>query len=375
MYFHLILTDDCNLCCRYCRAKAFEEEEAEGPDAVPVEIDEDLAPDLNYDPELLYRFLARDPSPTVTFYGGEPLMRPDLVERIVREAPVQRFMIQTNGLLLDRLAPDIVNRFSTILVSLDGREALTDENRGAGVFSRVMANVKKIRANGYRGELIARMTVTERTDIVDAVRYLAENPDYSFTSIHWQMDASFSRDLSHRQFAEWVDKRYNPGIRALVKAWVDDMEQNGKIRRWYPFVDPMEDLLYGRASLLRCGAGHANYAIMTDGHIAPCPVMIGMKQYYLGHIADADPQYLPRIPVGGECPACRIRTFCGGRCLYSSIMQPWNQTGRQLVCGTVENLRDALMDELPRVRALIASGRIHLPDFAHEKFNGCEIIP
>ena len=141
-----------------------------------------------------------------------------------------------------------------------------------------MANVKKIRANGYRGELIARMTVTERTDIVDAVRYLAENPDYSFTSIHWQMDANFSRDLSHRRFAEWVDKRYNPGIRALVKAWVDDMEQNGKVRRWYPFVDPMEDLLYGRASLLRCGAGHANYAIMTDGHIAPCPVMIGMKQ-------------------------------------------------------------------------------------------------
>ena len=40
-------------------------------------------------------------------------------------------MIQTNGLLLDRLAPDIVNRFSTILVSLDGREALTDENRAA----------------------------------------------------------------------------------------------------------------------------------------------------------------------------------------------------------------------------------------------------
>ena len=134
-YFHIILTDDCNLCCRYCRAKAFEEEDAEGPDAVPIEIDGDLPTDLNYDLKHLYGFLARDSSPTVTFYGGEPLMRRDLVERIVREAPVQRFMIQTNGLLLDQLAPDIVNRFSTILVSLDGCEALTDENRGAGVFS------------------------------------------------------------------------------------------------------------------------------------------------------------------------------------------------------------------------------------------------
>ena len=209
---------------RYSRAKAFEDEDAEGPDAVPVEIDGDLPPDLSYDTALLYDFLARDPSPTVTFYGGEPLMRRDLVERIVREAPVQRFMIQTNGLLLDHLAPDIVNRFSTILVSLDGREALTNENRGAGVFSRVISNVKKIRANGYRGELIARMTVTERTDIFDAVRYLAENPDYSFSSIHWQMDANFTGDFSHRTFAKWAKERYNPGTRALVTAWVDEME-------------------------------------------------------------------------------------------------------------------------------------------------------
>jgi putative peptide-modifying radical SAM enzyme len=375
MYFHIILTDDCNLCCRYCRAKAFEDDDAENPEAAPVEIDTDLSPDISYDPALLCRFLARDPAPVVTFYGGEPLLRPALLERIIREAPVQRFMMQTNGLLLDRLAPDIVNRFSTVLVSLDGREDLTDENRGAGVFSRVMANVKKIRANGYRGELIARMTVTERTDIFDAVRYLAENSEYSFTSIHWQMDANFTRDLSRRRFAEWVTKSYNPGIRTLVAAWVDDMEQNGRVRRWYPFIDPMEDLLCGRESLLRCGAGHANYAIMTDGHIAPCPIMIGMKQYYAGHIADADPKNLPWFSVGGGCTTCNIRTFCGGRCLYSAIVQPWNPAGRRLVCETVENLHDALMDALPRVRALVDAGCISLADFAHEKFNGCEIIP
>ncbi len=374
MYFHLILTDDCNLCCRYCRAKAFDTEEDGGPEPVDVEIDTDLSPDLNYDP-LLYRFLAGDPAPTLTFYGGEPLLRQALIERIIREAPVQRFMIQTNGILLDRLAPEIVNRFSTILVSLDGRENLTDENRGAGVFSRVMKNVKKIRSNGYHGELIARMTVTERTDIFDAVRYLAENPEYSFTSIHWQMDANFSRDLSHRRFAEWADMSYNPGIRALITAWVDEMEQTGRVLCWYPFIDPMEDLLHRRDSLLRCGAGYANYAIMTDGHIAPCPIMIGMKQYYVGHIRDTDQQHLSRIPVGGECGDCRIRTFCGGRCLYSAIVQPWSPAGRQLVCGTVENLRKALTDALPRVQALIDSGRISLSDFAHEKFNGCEIIP
>lgn len=374
MYFHLLLTDDCNLCCTYCRAKAFLDLEVSEAEHA-VEIDEHVPVEMNFDPNLLYAFLKKDPSATLTFYGGEPLIRADLVEKIVREAPAERFMMQTNGLLLDRLTPETVNRFSTILVSLDGRKDVTDANRGTGVYDQVIRNVKRIRAGGYHGELIARMTITEATDIVDAVQYLASNADYAFSSIHWQLDANFAGDFTFRRFAEWAEGSYNPGIRSLVTYWVDQMESAGRVLRWYPFLDPMEDLLLGRPSLLRCGSGHANYSIMTDGHIAPCPVMFGMIQYYLGHIRDADPRQLSRIDVGGECSACRIRTFCGGRCLYSNITRPWSRQGRSLVCGTVENLHDALVDALPRVQALISAKKITLKDFTHEKFNGCEIIP
>jgi len=330
---------------------------------------------LAFNLETLYTFLKRDPSPTLTFYGGEPLLRADLIEHIVRKAPVERFMMQTNGLLLDRLPPEIINRFTALLVSLDGSRELTDANRGNGVYDRVMENVRSILANEYRGELIARMTVTESTDIVDAVHWLAEIPDRPFTSIHWQMDANFSSDFSCRQFADWASVSYNPGIRTLVRDWVDHMESAGEVLRWYPFLDPMDDLLNSRTSKLRCGSGYANYSIMTDGHIAPCPVMIGMKQYYVGHIRNADPCRLDRIDVGGECQECRIRSFCGGRCLYSNIMCPWGRAERRLVCETVMNLHDALTEALPRVRSLIASGTITAVDFTHEKFNGCEIIP
>jgi putative peptide-modifying radical SAM enzyme len=376
MYFHLILTDDCNLCCSYCRAKAFEDDEEPTPgENASVEVDLDLSPDLNYDLELLYRFLGKDPAPTLTFYGGEPLLRCDLIKTIMRSVPDCRFMIQTNGILLDRLDPELVNRFSTILVSLDGKESLTDANRGVGVYRRVMKNIQKIHNNGYRGELIARITVTEHTDIVDAIHYLSDNPDYSFSSIHWQIDANFSPDFSHRHFAEWVNDSYNPGIRTLVQEWVDHMQETAEVLHLYPFIDPMEDLLVKKPSLLRCGSGHENYTILTDGHIVPCPVMIGMKQYYLGHIAKSNPLELPVVPVGGECISCKIRSFCGGRCLYSNITQPWSAAHRQLVCKTVENLHDALFTALPRVRALIHEGKITLSSFAHEKFNGCEIIP
>ncbi len=374
MYFHLILTDNCNLCCSYCRAKAFLDlDESESERA--VEIDERIPIELEYDLDVLFAFLKRDPSPTVTFYGGEPLLRADLIERIVNEAPVQRFMMQTNGLLLGRLSPAITNRFTTILVSLDGRRELTDSCRGEGVYDRVMKNVRDIRANGYSGELIARMTVTEKTDIVDAVHWLKDNPDHPFGSIHWQLDANFAGDFSRRQFADWAAHQYNPGIRTLVKDWVDHMEIHGEVLRWYPFLDPMEDLLLDRPTLLRCGSGHTNYTIMTDGHIAPCPVMIGMNQYYVGHIRNADPDSLDRINVGGECSTCQIRTFCGGRCLYSNITRPWSDPERGLVCGTVENLHAALSSAVPRVQSLIEKGIISREMFIHEKFNGCEIIP
>jgi uncharacterized protein len=375
LYFHLILTDECNLCCTYCRAKAFEEPGEKDDPSSRVEIDPTLPSDLDVNLDLLYDFLRKDPESTLTFYGGEPLMRADLIKTMVKDAPVHRFMMQTNGVLLDRLDPMTINRFSTILVSIDGNEALTNANRGSGTYRSIINNIKRIRRNGYNRELIARMTVNEGTDIVDAVRWLSDNPDYSFSSIHWQLDANFSHDFSHRQFAGWVTENYNPGIVRLIKLWVDHMETDGKVLRWYPFLDPMEDLLHGRQSLLRCGSGYANYSIMTDGHIAPCPVMIGMSQYYVGHVKDADPLNLPIIEVNGDCTNCRIRGFCGGRCLYSNITKPWRGDERRMVCSTVKNLHDGLTGALPRVKDLLAEGIICLSDFSHEKFNGCEIIP
>jgi len=375
LYFHLILTDECNLCCTYCRAKAFEEPVEKDDPSSRVEFDPTLPSDLDVNLDLLYDFLKKDPESTLTFYGGEPLMRADLIKTIVKDAPVHRFMMQTNGILLDRLDLQVINRFSTILVSIDGNEALTNANRGQGTYRIIINNVKRIRKNGYNQELIARMTVNEGTDILDAVRWLSDNPDYSFSSIHWQLDANFADDFSHRQFAAWVTENYNPGIVRLIKLWVDHMETDGKVLRWYPFLDPMEDLLHGRQSHLRCGSGYANYSIMTDGHIAPCPVMIGMSRYYVGHVKDADPLNLPIIEVNGDCSDCKIRGFCGGRCLYSNITKPWRAEERRIVCGTVKNLHDGLTWALPRVNNLIDKGVIRLSDFSHEKFNGCEIIP
>ena len=90
------------------------------------DVDYSLPKKINYDVKLLGDFCSRDPDCVVTFYGGEPLLCADEMKQIMDVVKPKHFIIQTNGLLLDRLAPEYVNRFHTILVSLDGDEALTD---------------------------------------------------------------------------------------------------------------------------------------------------------------------------------------------------------------------------------------------------------
>ena len=373
MFYHILLTDDCNLCCRYCRGKSFENHgTCEGPE---IKIDEDLPADLDVDLNEVYEFLSMDPGAVLTFYGGEPLMRPDLVRRIVTEAPVSRFMIQTNGLLLNQVEPHVINTLETILVSLDGPEQVTDRNRGAGTFRKVMDNLRAVRENGYTGELIARITVDEGNDIFESVTYLADNEEFPFSSIHWQIDANFWSDFDARNFEAWVEESYNPGITRLVDSWLTRIRDTGKVPRWYPFLDPVEDLLYGRASRLRCGAGYANYSIMTDGSIAACPVMVGMKEYYLGHICHSDPLMLPTLPIGGRCIDCEILAFCGGRCLYSNLTRPWTDEQADILCSTIRHLYRRLTAAMPEIAGMLERGRIVPEDLSHTKYNGCEIIP
>jgi putative peptide-modifying radical SAM enzyme len=340
-----------------------------------IAIDPDLPTELSVSLPALYHFLAQDMDCVLTFYGGEPLMRVDLVREILHHAPVTRYMIQTNGTLLHTLEPEDLRKFETILVSIDGPKWLTDANRGAGTYRSVVDNLVNICEKGYTGEIIARMTVTERTDIYDAVSFLSDNEDFCFSSIHWQIDANFANDFQTRHFEEWVERSYNPGITRLARLWLDLMKKSGNVLRWYPFLDPIDDLLKGRKSRLRCGAGYANYSIMTDGSIAACPVMVGMKDYYLGHIHSSDPGHLPELHVQGRCNECEILDFCGGRCLYSTITRPWTEEQNRVLCQTIIHLSDCLTGSLPEVSELIKNGVINPDSFLHTKFNGCEIIP
>jgi uncharacterized protein len=373
LFFHVILTTVCNLQCRYCFGEACEDVDE---DFSGFDVDYSLPRKISYDIQELSSFSKQDADCVLTFYGGEPLLCANDISKIMDNVQAKHFMVQTNGLLLDKLEPKYVNRFHTILVSIDGDEALTDFYRGKGTFRKIVENLRLIKQNGFKGELIARMTVMEQTDIYKQVRWLLDNKEYPFSSVHWQLNAGFwQSDFKRRNFEKWSKESYNPGIQRLVKFWISEMENEGVVLHLYPFLGIAQSCLAGGRSLLRCGGGWINYAIQTDGYIIICPTMWGMKDHYLGHIRDANPHNLRKVSLQEPCTKCHILGECGGRCLYANITRRWTDEAYRLVCNTVQNLIVAITHEMQKIREQINTGRIRRSDFEYVKYNGCEIIP
>jgi len=374
MFYYITVTTECDLKCTYCYGKACQDF---GSDFKNLRIDYDVPTSIRYDIENLKPFIEKDPHPTIIFYGGEPLLRIEKIEAIMDRIQPENYIIQTNGLHLEDIVPKYLNRLHTILVSIDGDEMQTDQNRGRGTYRRIIQNLKKIRKNGFEGEIIARMTVSVNTDIEEQVKHLVYNNGHPFTSIHWQLDAQFwEKDYDEHLFEKWISQNYNLQIRNLIDFWIKYMEKDGKVLKIYPFLGVMESLLKAVPSKLRCGAGWIEFNIQTDGIITPCPVMAGMKDFYLGNIYDTNPMDLiDAVSVTEPCPQCKIFHLCGGRCLYANATKLWGERGFQLVCNTVRNLIYWLKRSLPKIQSFIRKDIVSIEDFDYTKYNSCEIIP
>lgn len=366
MFYHLIVSTNCNSCCRYCIEEAFNESILEKDDKIKDEkIDYELPEQPTYSIDKLKDFISKDPDPTITFYGGEPLMDIDFIKQVMDEIDV-RYMIQTNGKLLDKLPKEYIERFHTILVSLDGNKETTDYNRGDGTYDLVMKNLTEIRKY-FKGEMVARMTI-DKQDVFESVKYLHE--EALFDSIHWQLNANFwGHDYERRNIKEFLEK-YNQQITKLNHYWLEKLKQ-GKVVKLYPFLGILNSILDNKSELLRCGSGHENFTILPNGKIGPCPIMVAMK-YYCG---DLEKGVTNKMFVDEECQKCEDYDLCGGRCLYANISKKWPPKYKEMVCDSVRHLIKEMKDTAIVVKNLIKEETIKRKDLEIIKYNGAEIIP
>ncbi|MHA1813289.1 MAG: TIGR04084 family radical SAM/SPASM domain-containing protein, partial [Candidatus Thorarchaeota archaeon] len=240
----------------------------------------------------------------------------------------------------------------------------------------VLDSVRWLESIGYEGDIVARMAVSEQSDIYKEVRHLLDLRNPTFKHVHWQLNVVWDAEGNWTDFDSWVANSYKPGISRLVREWVKKME-SGVIEGIVPFMPLMYTLLTGKTSLLRCGSGLDTFAIHVDGKIGVCPISPDWDFSIVGHINDTDPSSLRNIMMVDEpCPSCEEYGVCGGRCLFANKQRLWGDDGFRKICDTVKHLIRELRAQVPRVQELVDNGTIRVEDFDYPEYNnGCEIIP
>ncbi|TFH07561.1 MAG: TIGR04084 family radical SAM/SPASM domain-containing protein, partial [Candidatus Thorarchaeota archaeon] len=254
MNYHLVLTRRCNLNCHYCHGGEETDPETE----------------IQYSLDDLAAFLNTDDNVQLMLYGGEPTLRIPLIIELMDRFPQARFMLQTNALLLNKIPEEYAKKFHSFLISIDGPEKVTDGYRSEGVCRKILENTHWLESIGYEGDIVARMAVSQESDIYRDVTHLLKCKNPNFKHVHWQLNVIWDADGNWQDFDRWVEESYNPGITCLVKEWVDKMEQ-GIVEGIVPFLPLTYTMLTGEASTMRCGAGVDTLAIHVNGSIGICP--------------------------------------------------------------------------------------------------------
>ncbi|MBI4964140.1 MAG: 12,18-didecarboxysiroheme deacetylase [Desulfomonile tiedjei] len=176
--------------------------------------------DTNYRGELSFHEgkaliddLAEFGSPVILFSGGEPLIRPDIMD-LIRYAAGKglRAVVSTNGTLITaKLAEQLKEiGLSYVGISLDGLENVHDAFRGVhGTFARVMNAIKNCQDVGLKVGL--RFTINKRNfqdipgifDLVEAKKI----PRICFYHLVYAGRGTelVNEDLNHAQTREVVD--------------------------------------------------------------------------------------------------------------------------------------------------------------------------
>ena len=261
----------------------------------------------------------------VSFFGGEPLLVPDLLRRIANRArdlagpdrQVQ-FAVTTNGSAVDAEG-------LALLRELDMRVAVSHD--GADNSSRPLASgadsLPDVRAHlprllGLPRSPLARMTVTP-----DTVGRLAE----SVREIH---RAGFQRILYlpvvEDPWDEHALSAWKTQHERLV-TWLVGLHNAGRAGPDLPAWRGILSMLDGDSHRKHCGAGHSQLTVAVDGRIYPCyrsiydprgdalvlgDVWKGLLTPTHAPWSALDPAQ-PR-PEGADCEDCSAQDACGFFC-------------------------------------------------------------
>ncbi len=324
----LFLSQDCNLNCHYCYTR-------HSGNIQKKNMSEEVA---RAAVDLLFQESNNIDKPAISFYGGEPLLRFDLMKTIIPYANRKaeeyhksvKFSMTTNGTLLTDEVIDFLteNKVNT-MVSFDGPQDIHDKNRiftdGSGTFERVFPAFNKLKkkADGTRTISVMRSFNTPMKDIAQSLLDLGSTDFNIFPAISGggQLIIPYDNgdsgnndniDLYNKQFEEMVVFFLDKGMLSQDKPPVD-------FSWFFQILDKKEK------REINCSAAYMRLAVDADGYILPCDHFIGETTFYMGNVLTGPDWNFRetfkqmRAVNSKTCGICWARNLCGGWCPFYSF--------------------------------------------------------
>jgi uncharacterized protein len=264
----------------------------------------------------------------ITWYGGEPLLAFDTIERISQEliqnkVPLTARMI-TNGYLLNENVISKLEKYKIqfLQITIDGNRETHNKKRphetNPNSYERIIENIKNL----YK--ITSNVSVSIRVNLDQTNKNEFNYLKNELSSLFPKSDIypAIIRDVPINSNCISISNCMNK--KNEVAFWIEQFEKhrNDKIN-YYPSLMGIED----------CAAtGLYNWIVGPEGELYKCWNDVGENNKIIGSIINnsiTNVQLLSRYIVGVDptedikCRNCFYLPICGGGCPYNRIMNKY----------------------------------------------------
>lgn len=311
---------------------------------------------------------------TVCFYGGEPFLLPEKMERtwrILRESEGRdryRFMVYTNGeLIIDtlRLYPDFMRDMWLYSVSIDGDEEQHNRVRLGTDLANIRKNLREL-ARTYNGHVLHWSTLREEQSLFNCFEefmrlYQERLVNHFFW--HWAEDREPFRD-----FPSFVAS-YGQELEQVMDIYVQRISKGELL----PIAHLNELILFLLTGEERghtgCGVELAQNYDIVSGKVYSCADLpschsIGELDERGGlSLEESDLNALIEYKNWLGCSRCGIHFYCGGRCPVQVIAGSKERTYQY--CQLMRLHVGIVQDRIQEIFKGMKKNRITLQDIYH----------
>lgn len=306
------ITNKCNLYCKHCSANAGERLPAELTTSEALRLTKKLI-----DAKVL----------SISFTGGEPLLREDLFTIISAINGRMSVSLSTNGTMITNHIVHrlIENKIKKISVSLDGSRPETNDFIRGGSFDKIIKGIERLSEINAKISIVTVITKSNYKDIPNLVKlaYNLNVDNIGFTGLK----------PVGRAKSNLSDLMPTPKEKARIAELIYGLSEEygnfigSEYQYWYSLFKQDPDFSNRSQCFLPCDAGKASCAITADGNLVPCNILMSIK---CGNVREKDfltiwknSEVLNKFrelsnshleDTAWKCKNCKFNSICAGGC-------------------------------------------------------------